>query len=132
MSEHLGFDYTCPCGDKFLPLEEEGKKCPKCGMVANVKSPSVAEVVKAAKANIGWPGPLAVMDVSDRYMITALKIIVGIRESEKPPRNEVELEVKARRIVSGMDFSSGEYNRKHANTFVKAVIREAFLKGDGS
>lgn len=132
MSKHLGFDYKCSCGEKFLPLEEEGKKCPKCGTVANVKCPSMAEVVEAAEHNVGWPGPLAFMDVSDLYMINARAIIIAIRGSEKPPCNEAELEVEVRKIVSGMDFSSGEYNRKHATTFVKAVIRKSFLKKHGS
>lgn len=127
MSEHLYYDYMClKCGEQFLPLKEEGMKCPKCGDCATLeegKAPSVAEVVEAAWANIDWP-ILLPCSVADLYMINALGTIKFILAGKHVPSTDAEVDALAEYLIAQMDFSSGEHQRSHALTFTKAVIRE--------
>lgn len=64
------------------------------------------------------------ISLADAYILNAMMIIT----SGKIPKDEKEVDQITSEFIAASDFSNCEHQRGHATAFVKAVLKEAFLK----
>ena len=129
MSIHMHYEHQClACGEDYLPFDEENRNCPKCGTPAKQVAPLIPDVLRAAAYNNRW-GVFGAFSTGDHYVWMAMHAL-RMRDEERidVPKNEADMEVCSDKLLAFFSFKGSEHRIPHTKAFIKAVLREAYLK----
>ena len=128
MSIHMHYEHQClACGEDYLPFDEENRRCPKCGTRAREVEPCIPAVLSAAVYNDIWG--CAVLSTGDHYVVMAMRALRGFLKADLGmPKSEEELDSTSEKLLACFSFAKCEHRIPHTKAFIKAVLREAYLK----
>jgi hypothetical protein len=90
--------------------------------------PLIPDIVRAARDNMDWPA-FGAFSTGDSYVAMAMRVLkMRAKVKIDMPKREEDLELVCEELLTHCDFSGCELRRSHTKAFIKAVLREAYLK----